>query len=92
MVSTTLDPRFKDIRCLPRAKRAEVWQKLSEILKDREPTPQASREDVKLEPPKKMVLLLMGSESESDNEALSTYKTLGRYKAEPCVSIDTCPL
>lgn len=33
----------------------------------------------------------MGSESESGDEALSTDKSLERYKAEPCVSIDTCP-
>ncbi len=39
-----------------------------------------------------MALLVMGSESESDDEALSTDKCLERYKAEPYVSIDTCPL
>lgn len=34
----------------------------------------------------------MGSESESDDEELSTDRTLDTYKAEPSVSIDICPL
>lgn len=92
-VATALDPRFKELRCLPKAERGEVWQKLSMMLKDGEPAPQTSGEEVEPEPPKKkMALLVMGSESESDDEALSTDKCLERYKAEPYVSIDTCPL
>ena len=90
-VATALDPRFKDLRCLPRAEREEVWHKISEMLKDREPASQPSGEEMEDEPPKKkMTLLLMGSESESDDEALSTDKTLDR--AEPSVSTETCPL
>lgn len=58
------------------------------MLKDREPAPQTSREE--MESPKKMMaLLLLGSESESNDEAVSSDKTLDRYKAEPCASIDT---
>ena len=90
-VATALDPRFKDLRCLPRAEREEVWQNLTEMLKDREPAPQSSTEEMESEPPKKkMALLLM--ESESDDEAPSTDKTLDRYRAEPSVSIEACPL
>lgn len=66
---------------------------MSEMLKDREPAPQTFREEVEPEPPKKKIaLLLMGSESESDDKVLTTDKSLERYKAEPCVSIDICPL
>ncbi|KAK0133861.1 hypothetical protein N1851_030604 [Merluccius polli] len=43
-VATALDPRFKDLRCLPRAEREEVWRKLSEMLKDREPASPPSTE------------------------------------------------
>ena len=61
------------------------------MLKDREPAPQPSAEEMESEPPKKkMALLLM--ESESDDEAPSTDRTLDRYRAEPSVSIEACPL
>ncbi|KAI7800451.1 uncharacterized protein LOC130564312 [Triplophysa rosa] len=92
-VATALDPRFKELRCLPKAERGEVWQKLNMMLKHGEPAPQTFGEEVEPEPPKKkMALLVMGSESESDDEALFTDTCLERYKAEPCISIDTCPL
>lgn len=42
-VATALDPRFKELRCLPRTERGEVWQKLSEMLKKREPAPQTEK-------------------------------------------------
>ncbi|KAF1377311.1 hypothetical protein PFLUV_G00199420 [Perca fluviatilis] len=45
----------------------EVWRKLSGILKDREPASQPSREEMEpLPPKKKMALLLMVSQSESE--------------------------
>lgn len=44
------------------------------------------------QPPKQISLLLLGSESESEDEGSGTDNALERYKAEPCVSIDTCPL
>jgi len=67
-----------------------VWQKLSEMLKDREPAaPQSSTENIESETPKKkMALLLM----ESDDEAPSTDKNLDSCRAEPSVSIEACPL
>jgi len=80
-VATAVESRFKDLRCLPRAEREEVWQKLT----DREPAPQPPTEEMESEPPKKkMALLLM----ESDDGAPSTAKTLDRYRAEPSVSIE----
>lgn len=45
------------------------------------------------EPPKKrMALLLIDSESEFDDEALFADITLDRYRTEPSVSTETCPL
>ncbi|KAJ8404742.1 hypothetical protein AAFF_G00336050 [Aldrovandia affinis] len=92
-VATALDPRFKDLKCLPRAEREEVWRTLSEMLKDGKPASQPSREEMEPEPPKKkkMALLLMGSESESEDEAPSD-NTQDRYRVEPSVSIEACPL
>ena len=66
-VATSLDPRFKDLKCLPRAEREPVWAKLSELVKAEEPALQPSMEE-NPEPPNKKTLLLMGSESESDEE------------------------
>jgi len=64
-----------------------VWQKLTEMLKDREPAPQSSTYEMESEPAKwKIALLLM------DDEAPSTDKTLDRYRAELSISIEACPL
>ena len=80
-------------KCLPRAARGEVWQSLSEMLKKEEPDQKTLTDEMEQEPPKKKIsLLLVGSESESEDEEVGTENTLERYKAEPCVSIDTCPL
>lgn len=91
-LKVALDPRFKDLRCLPRAEREEVWQKLSEMLMDREPASHPSRKETEPEPPKKKKMSLLLMESESDDEALSTDKTVDRYKAEPSVGIEACSL
>ncbi|KAJ8342953.1 hypothetical protein SKAU_G00328810 [Synaphobranchus kaupii] len=87
-VATALDPRFKDLKCMPRAEREEVWRVLCEVLKNREPP----RAEVEPEPPKKkMALLLMATNSESDDEAQSN-KPLDRYRAEPSIDTEQCPL
>ncbi|KAL7398344.1 hypothetical protein ABVT39_008211 [Epinephelus coioides] len=59
---------LKDLKCLPRAEREPVWAKLSELVKGEELAPQRPREENPEQPKKKTVLLLMGSESESDEE------------------------
>ncbi|KAI9541417.1 hypothetical protein NQZ68_029785 [Dissostichus eleginoides] len=75
-LATALDPRFKDLKGLPRTKRGEVWLKLSEMLKDSQP---AQQPEPLPEPPKKRrALLLMGSDSESDEETLAGDKSLDR--------------
>lgn len=39
-LATALDPRFKDLKCLPRSERGEVWSSLTDLLKEKE-MPQA---------------------------------------------------
>ena len=94
-VSTALDPRFKDLKCLPRADREAVWEKLSELVKEEESAAQPPREpsaEPSAEPPqKKPALLLMGSESESDEET-RVDNTVERYKVEPSAGLEQCPL
>uniref|UniRef100_A0A1A8J0N4 Uncharacterized protein n=1 Tax=Nothobranchius kuhntae TaxID=321403 RepID=A0A1A8J0N4_NOTKU len=61
-VATALDPRFKDLKCLPRAERELVWVKLRELVKGQEPTLKPLREENPEPPKKKRALLLMGSD------------------------------
>lgn len=63
-MATALDPRFKDLKWLPRAEREPVWAKLSELVKGEEPALQPLGE----ENPEKTALLLIGSDSESDEK------------------------
>ncbi len=67
-VATALDPRFKDLKCLPRAEREPVWANLSELVKGEEPALQPLGEKNPEPPKKKTALLLIGSDSESDEE------------------------
>lgn len=90
-VATSLDPRFKDLKCLPRAEREPVWAKLSELVKAEEPALQPPMEEEPEPPKKKTALLLMGSESESDEET-PVSNVVERYKVEPSASEDQCPL
>ena len=90
-MATALDPRFKDLKCLPRAEREPVWAKLSELVKREEPALQPLGEKNPEPPKKKTALLLMGSDSESDEETPED-NTVERYKVEPSASLDQCPL
>ena len=90
-VATALDPRFKDLKCLPRAERESVWGKLSELVRGEESALQLPREENPEPPKKKTALLLMGSESESEEET-PVDNTVERYKVEPSASLDQCPL
>lgn len=75
---------------LARAERQPVWGKLSELVKGEEPALQPLCTNP--EPPKKKTaLLLIGSDSESDEETPED-NTVERYKVEPSASLDQCPL
>uniref|UniRef100_A0A9J8BNG7 HAT C-terminal dimerisation domain-containing protein n=1 Tax=Cyprinus carpio carpio TaxID=630221 RepID=A0A9J8BNG7_CYPCA len=90
-VAAALDPRFKDLKCLPRAEREPVWAKLRELVKGEEPALQPLGEENPEPPKKKTALLLIGSDSESDEETPED-NTVERYKVEPSASLDQCPL
>ncbi|XP_062854826.1 E3 SUMO-protein ligase ZBED1-like [Trichomycterus rosablanca] len=90
-ISTALDPRFKDLKCLHRFERAEVWALIAGIMKE-EMLAQEPVQTVTFEPPQKKAALLVASESESDEEENYIEKCLERYRAEPVISMEDCPL
>lgn len=66
-LATALDPHFKDLKSLPKSEREEVWTTLRGML--HEQSPRRSLETSQDGPSrKKMSLLQMGSDSESDEE------------------------
>lgn len=70
-----------------------MWQTLSRMLTEGALEPHEPMDKTEQgPPPKKISLLLLGSESKSEDEGSGTDNALERDKAEPCVSIDTCPL
>ncbi|XP_074847231.1 E3 SUMO-protein ligase ZBED1-like [Carettochelys insculpta] len=84
-IATALDPRFKHLKCLPKYERDEVWTMLSEILKE-----QSSAETE--QPKKKISLRFMASDSDDENEHVALHTALDRYRAEPILSMEACPL
>ncbi|KAL1265940.1 hypothetical protein QQF64_003967 [Cirrhinus molitorella] len=84
-IATAIDPRFKDLKCLPKDERNEVWASLSKLLMAESPGKQESKETTDQHPPKKrrISVLLVSSDSESDEEEESIEQCLNRYKAEP---------
>ncbi|XP_019211076.1 zinc finger BED domain-containing protein 1 [Oreochromis niloticus] len=93
-VATALDPRFKDLKCLPREKREQVWTILENMLQAAEPrradSLQPSTEDDGPAQKKRRSELLLGSDSDSEDGIESG--ELQCYRAEPSISIDDCPL
>uniref|UniRef100_A0A8C3S329 Uncharacterized protein n=1 Tax=Chelydra serpentina TaxID=8475 RepID=A0A8C3S329_CHESE len=84
-IATALDPRFKNLKCLPKSERNEVWSLLSEVLKEQ----QSKVETTEPKPPKKKInLLLLASDSDDENEHASVCSALDRYRAEPIISMD----
>ncbi|GAA6072001.1 myosin heavy chain, skeletal muscle-like isoform X2 [Tachysurus ichikawai] len=92
-ISSALDPRFKDLKCLARGEREQVWSSLEKILQVAEPsthTPQSSEEH---EPAKRRRILLLGSESDSESEEENhVSNALQNYRAQPTIEMDKCPL
>ncbi|XP_053293967.1 zinc finger BED domain-containing protein 4-like [Pleuronectes platessa] len=92
-IATALDPRFKDLKSLPKSERPEVWTTLERLLQEQSPrarrAPQAAEDGP---PKKKMSLLVMGSDSESEEEVQQPHRALHRYRAEPSIGMEDCPL
>uniref|UniRef100_A0A3Q3NKF3 Uncharacterized protein n=1 Tax=Labrus bergylta TaxID=56723 RepID=A0A3Q3NKF3_9LABR len=66
-IATALDPRFKDLKCTPRAERSEVWALVTNLVKEQMVVAEKPVEEKTSEPPKKKLTLLADS-SESDSE------------------------
>lgn len=88
-IATALDPRFKDLKCLCRPDRAEVWSSISALL--REERPAQPEQPATSEPPKKISALMVAPESDSDEEDDSIEKCVERYRAEPAIDMEDCP-
>lgn len=67
-VATVLDPRFKDLKCLPRSEREEVWKLIKEQSARQ---PEAHREPEPGPPKKKMNFLLATSDSDDEGDPAS---------------------
>jgi len=88
-VATALDPRFKDLKCLSRSEREEVWNLIKEESA-RQPEP--CREPEPGPPKKKMHFLLAAASDSDDEEDPASDTSVDRYRGEPSISIDDCPL
>ncbi|CAJ1081194.1 E3 SUMO-protein ligase ZBED1-like [Xyrichtys novacula] len=86
-VATALDPRFKDLKCLSKPERAEVWRSITDLLKEERP---AQPEQPTVSVPLKKRLALM-FESSSDEEEDYLERCLERYRAEPTIDMEDCP-
>ncbi|XP_031723827.1 zinc finger BED domain-containing protein 1-like [Anarrhichthys ocellatus] len=92
-IATALDPRFKDLKCVPRAERAEVWASVTNLVKEQRVVAEQPVEATTSEPPKKKIALLAASsESDSEQEEDSVENGVRRYRAEPTISTEACPL
>ncbi|XP_074988858.1 serine/threonine-protein phosphatase CPPED1 isoform X2 [Caretta caretta] len=88
-IATALNPRIKNLKCLPKSEWDKVWSMLSEVLKEQH----FAAETTEPEPPKKKInLLLVASDSNDENEHASVRSALDHYRAEPVISRNACPL
>lgn len=96
-LATALDPRFKDLRSVPRESREPVWQDMNkELVSAADPTGMSSRH-----PRKKKRLFFYSDDddaSDEDNDGACgtsvppVQQELMRYKAVPAIDDDECPL
>lgn len=85
-IATVLDPRFKDLKCLARAEREEMWTSLEALLQEHS-TVKRDASDSTQEPAKKRRLLLSSASSDSDSDddvwctrALSLYESRAHHQ------------
>lgn len=82
--------RFKDLKCLSKPDRAEVWGTVRALLQEMERPVQPDNR-VTPEPPTKKPTLMLAHETSSSEEEDSIEQCLERYKAEPLAGMDDCP-
>ncbi|GAA6092479.1 E3 SUMO-protein ligase ZBED1-like [Tachysurus ichikawai] len=92
-IATALDLRFKDLKCIPRAERGEVWASVTNLLKEQRVVAEEAVEATTSKPSKrKFSLLAASSESDSEHKEDSIENGVRRYRAEPTISTEACPL
>ncbi|XP_030247727.1 zinc finger BED domain-containing protein 1-like [Sparus aurata] len=96
-IATALDPRFKDLKCQPKDERSEVWASVSNLVMGERSAQQPSAETTEKQPPKKrrMSVFLLGSsdtDTDEDDGEESIKQCVDRYKAEPKMDMEGCPL
>ena len=66
---------------------------VTNLVKEQRVIAEKPREEKNSEPPKKkLTLLAVSSESDSEQEEDSIENSVRRYRAEPAISLDSCPL
>lgn len=84
--------RFKDLKCLSKPDRVQVWELVRALLQEMERTKPPQRDNrVSVEPATKKPALMLTQESSSDEEEDSIEQCLERYKAEPLIGIEDSP-
>uniref|UniRef100_A0A3P9AS52 BED-type domain-containing protein n=1 Tax=Maylandia zebra TaxID=106582 RepID=A0A3P9AS52_9CICH len=94
-IATALDPRFKDLKCLSKDERREVWASVHDLLMSETDAHQPSAQTTEEPSPKKskMSICLLGSpDSDTEEEEDAIDCCLNLYKAEPKIDIGECPL
>ncbi|KAF0040429.1 hypothetical protein F2P81_006327 [Scophthalmus maximus] len=94
-ITLALDPRFKDVKCLPKAERSEVRASVCNLVMYASPAQQPSAETTEEQPPKKRrmsLFLLRSSDMDTDKGEESIEQCVDRYKAEPKMDMEGCPL
>ncbi|KAJ8364362.1 hypothetical protein SKAU_G00131930 [Synaphobranchus kaupii] len=93
-IATALDPRFKDLKCLPKDERSEVWASVRDLVMGETHAQPPPAEPTEEPSPKKgrMSILLGSSDTDSDAEEESIEHCMDRYKAEPKMDMEGCPL
>lgn len=69
-IATALDPKFKDLKCLPRDERSEMWASVRDLVMGKTHTQQPPAETTEEPSPKKrrMSILLGSSDTDTDEE------------------------
>lgn len=93
-IATALDPRFKDLKCLPKDERSEVWASVRDLVMGKTHTQQPPAETTEKLSPKKMrtSILLRSSDTDTDEEEEPIEHCPDRYKAELKMDVEDCPL
>jgi len=74
---------FKDLKCIPRAERGEVWASVTNLLKEQRIVAEKPLEAKTAKPTKrKFALLAASSESDSEHKDHSVEESVRRYRAD----------